>query len=384
MSAATEAYLWCLYSRCTTDDGIIVLADQSKRRPIGHYRVDEVDRLANDIRRNPGCFLKVNVFDGGKMAERLREKVKQHGCGYVVGNTDEVKTIIGIGLDVDAGKSEKYLSRAEALQALEAMPKPPTLIVNSDGDWLGFHSYWLLRQPVRIESEEQRKLWEAKATRWQKRLQALAKQIGGKSIDSTADIARFLRPVGSLRSSGNRVLTYCYTPGRFYAHDDLYIPPDDDEIQADAKARVQALFNDKLGPVSDSDKPIQAYVDAARITPEQLLSEAGYTDLGNGQWRRPDASSAGRSLLIATGLDRPGINSFSGADPLFACLKRDGGVGAFHSVDSMFVRVRFGGDWKAASAWSRSKIDEQRFAGVSIGHIVNRFAGAGLEVAANG
>ena len=366
MSCATETYLWTLYSRCTPDDGVIVLVDHTKYRPIGLYRNDEVDRLADDIRRNPGCFVKVNLLDGEKMAERLRGKILQRGFGYVVGATEEVKTIIGIGLDVDAGKSDKYLTRSEELQAMRAMPRPPTLIVNSDGDSLGFHAYWLFRQPVRIESEEQRKVWEARATRWQSRLKSLAKVIGGKEIDSTADIARLLRPVGSVRSSGNRVSTYCYEPGRFYADHDLYIPPDDDEIRRDAKRAVRAIVDRLVGPVADSDKPIKDYIDSAFISPEQLLSEAGYTDLGSGQWRRPGASSSGRSLLIASKLDRAGINVFSGADPAFSCVKRDGSVGGFHSVDEMFVILRHGGKWKAAAAWCWSRINEQRFAGISL------------------
>jgi len=371
MSAAAEAYLWTLYSRCDPADGEIVLVDSTARRPIGFYPVTDLDRLATDIRLNPGCFIKVNLMDGEAIAARQAEKVRQDGFGWTVGRIAEVKTIIGLHLDVDAAKSEKYLTREQAIACLKAMPVEPTLTVSTDGDNGGFHSYWSLQKPVRIESEADRKQWQSTALRWQNRLKEIALDVGGKSIDSTANIDRVLRPVGSLRVSGNRVLNYGFS-GQFFRPEDFYIPPTDAEIQDEAKVSVKALFRDVLGPINATGSVITDYIDAAGITPQSLLSEAGYTQLNNPmEWRRPDAASAGRSLKIATELDRSGINMFSGGDPLFGCLKRDGSVGRFHSVDAMFVILRHGGDWKAAARWCAQQIGDSIRQQVNLEAIVN-------------
>jgi hypothetical protein len=367
----TLTYLKILYAGCLPDYGEIVLVDKTKCRPIGIYRFDELERLATDIQRNAGCFLKINPMDSGKMAERQAEKIRTQGYGWTVGNIPEVKSIIGFHLDVDAAKSDKYLSRDQALEALAAMPIPPTMVVNTDGIGAGFHAYWLLQVPIRITSDAVRKYWIALAKRWQERLKSLALEIGGKEIDSTANIDRVLRPVGSLRDSGNRVSIHSFSE-QFYFDNELYIEPTIDEIQADAQQSVKKLFDNVLGPIRHTGRPIDDYIEAAYITPETLLAEAGYTQLRDPlEWRRPGAANPGRSLKIANKLDTLGINVFSGGDPLFSCMKQDGSVGKFHSVKEMFVIIRHGGDWKAASKWCRQQIGDSLRATVDIGGITN-------------
>jgi len=371
MSAATEAYLWTLYNRCIVDDGEIVLVDSTARKPIGIYRVDERDRLARDIQKHASCFIKVNLMDSAKIAERQAEKVRTQGYGWTVGNCSEVKSIIGIHLDIDAAKSDKYLTRSQAIDSVNRMPVVPSMIVSTDGSGGGFHVYWCLDQPARIENESDRDQWKAMALRWQERLKAIAIEVGGKSIDSTANIDRVLRPVGSVRASGNRVANHSFSD-RYYQPHELYIEPTVDEIQTDAQRSVKALFRSVLGPIDSTGKPVQDYINAAFITPELLLSEAGYTQLRDPlEWRRPNAASSGRSLKIATKLDRTGVNVFSGGDPLFSCIKPDGSVGKFYSVDEMFVILRHGGDWKAAARWCGQQINEAIQRTVSIGGITN-------------
>ncbi len=369
MSNSTLTYLRILYEGLLPDCGEIVLVNHTKQRPIGVYRLDELDRLASDIQRHDGCFIKVNLMDSGKMAERQAEKVRTQGYGWTVGNANEVKSIIGLHLDVDAAKSDKYLTRDQALKALASMPVPPGLIVNTDGIGAGFHAYWTLQVPIRIVSDSIRQHWIAIAKRWQERLKTLAIEIGGKSIDSTANIDRVLRPVGSLRASGNRVSIH-HCSHQFYFESELYIEPTVDEIREDVTKMVRAKCDELLGPVDLGDRPINAYIDAVRITPEMLLDEAGYTFLRGDEWRRPGAASAGRSLKIASKLDRPGINVFSGGDPLFSCDKTDGGVGKFYSVDEMFVIIRHGGNerihWKAAARWCREENAKQLSKGVNL------------------
>lgn len=351
-----KEYLAALYGRCATNDGEIVLVDASKCRPIGFYRIDEPDRVASAIDRAGECFVKVNLMDAARTKQRQAEKTRQGGFGYAVGNRAEVKTIIGFALDLDAGKRAEYPTREEAIKACDRMPKRPTLIVDSDGPQGGFHVYWLLASPHRIESEEDRTWWSKAAHRWQERLRANVLALSGKAVDSTANIDRLLRPVSSLRQSGQRVDAFRFDPC-FYGVADLYLPPSDREIGADAEREVRVII-DRLGLVRPTGQPISDYLTAAGITVEMLLSESGYTQLRDLQWRRPNANNAGRSLLIATN-GRAGINVFSGADPVFGSMTREGGAGRFHSLEAVFVALRFGGDWKAAAVWCRQRIDEQ-------------------------
>ncbi len=349
---ATERYLkdGC-YRNCTIDDGVIILVDKSKRKLIEVFNVNQLDRLVDAIHANPGCFIKVNLIDGDKFEARRRE------CGhdYLIGKTEEVKTLVGIQLDVDAGKSDAYLSRREALETLCKMPRMPSMIIGTDGRVGGYHAYYLLEKPHRIIDNVDREKWRMTAVRWQAQLNKLFK---GK-LDSTANIDRMLRPVGSLRASGNRVELY-YTTGNRYTEQDFYIPPSDDELREKAKVSVRKTFETILGPVEQSDKPIQAYIDAAGITPQSLMSEINYQQLRNpDEWMRPESSTKSRSVKIGTELERPGINVFSGGDPRFSCLQKNGDVGKFYSVDHMFVIIRFGGDWKAAAKWCHEQIDKK-------------------------
>lgn len=361
MSRAAEEYLSTLYSRCTPGDGEIVLVDSTKRQPIGSYQFDELPRLAVDIRMNAGCFIKINPMDAGKIASRQAEKIREHGFGWCVGNAAEVRTVIGFHLDVDANKGDHYPTREQAIAALWSMPVSPTLVVNSDSQEAGLHAYWLFADPQRIRSEAERKEWSEKSRRWLARLREAVKRIAGddKKVDSTANLDRALRPVGSVRASGNLVSIHC-NENRFYSVDDLYLPPSDEEIQVSAAAKAKALFDSVLGPVVATGRPIQDFIDAAYITPETLLAEAGYVQLRDPlEWRRPGAANPGRSLKIATKLDTPGINVFSGGDPLFTCTQKNGSVGRFYSVAEMFVILRHAGNWKAAAGWCRQQIGER-------------------------
>lgn len=361
----TLQYLHALYGRCEAGAGEIVLVESTKRRPVAVFRLHEIDFAAGEAASHLDLYLKVNLMDCRKMADRLGEKLRTQGYGTVVGNRSEVKTVVGLHLDADAGKSSKYHSRDEVLGILNRMPVPPSLIVNSDGPEGGFHPYWLLRNPILIDSEETRERISAIAFRWQEHLKRLA---DGK-VDSTANIDRVLRVVGTRRSNGNWVSCEHYDPKALYEIDELTLPATDDEIRREVSQQVRVLANETLGPVERSDEPITAYINASFLTPEALLAEAGYEQLRDPlEWRRPGAANPGRSLKIATSHDRPGINVFSGGDPVFACLKSNGSAGKYYSVDEMFVRLRHGGNWKAAARWCRERIEAEadRRSGVDI------------------
>ena len=352
MSAQFEAYRATLYARCTDEDGELVVIDRTKKKAVGIFRFDD-PALVQAVRRRE-VFIKPNPIDGDRLRERLHE-----ARGYAVGRIDEVKTLVGFFLDVDAGKRPEYPTRQQAVEACLAMPKAPTLFVDSDGDTGGFHVYWLLEKPHRIIDEADREKWQAMSRRWQERLREIVKELSGKTIDATANIDRMLRPCGSVRASGNEVRCYWFER-RYYRPDDLFIAPSKREIVDDVRRNVRAELNQLLGPIKNTGRPVSDYIEAAGLTPQALLIDAGYMPLRDPlEWQRPGASNPGRSLKIATSHERQGVNIFSAADPHFDCMKRDGSPGRFYSVDEMFVSLRFQGDWQSAARWCRQQMTKE-------------------------
>lgn len=215
MLGETAAFLDAMFGDCGKDDGQIVLVQANRRQPIGVFPVGTSDRLMEVAKVSqvfPGCYYKTQLMDGEAMAKRSKES------GYsVVGKRSEVKSIVSLALDVDAGKSEKYVSRHMALMCLADMPLPPTLIVNSGGADGGFHVTWKLSQPHRITDDRERV--QAIARRW---CDLLAEKFRGK-LDNTSNIDRVLRVVSVPRLDGKSVYAEEYHPERVYSLKDFEV-----------------------------------------------------------------------------------------------------------------------------------------------------------------
>lgn len=211
MIAETAAWLDTLYSKCNEDDGQIVVVHSCRKYPVAVHEVGTGKRLvdaAKEMHEFPGCYIKINLMDWSKIERRM----KREGKKSAVGGIDEVKTIVGIQLDVDAGKNEKYISRSHALHALAKMPLPVSLVINSNDQIGGFHAYWLLEQPYRIPSEAKRKQLQKVGKAWNEKLKSLC---NGK-LDSTSNIDRVLRVVGVPRLDGGKVTLHSYDHERLY------------------------------------------------------------------------------------------------------------------------------------------------------------------------
>jgi hypothetical protein len=352
----TLCWMRHLYDRCKLGDGhiVIVAANKSKSctwRSVASIPCRHIEQAAQVATSLPDLYVKVNLMDADAMAQRLAEKRLTNPRAQITGNRDEVKTVVSFHLDVDANKPG-YLDRETTLALLDKMPKPPTMVVNSKGSVGGFHAYWCLREPFRIQTPADREYISKLTLRWQRRLDELT---GGK-LDSTANIDRVLRTVGSQRSSGEFVSLQYDRPDAIYSLRDLALPPSGDEIRSEAQRVVTKQINEILGPCKSTGQPISDYIRAASVTVEALLEAHGYQRLRDDEWIRPNSESGSRSLKIATKLGTPGINVFSGSDPHFPCLQRDQRVGRFYSLEEMFVRLRHGGDWKAAARWCAEKI----------------------------
>jgi hypothetical protein len=110
-----------------------------------------------------------------------------------------------IELDVAGGthsenaKKHYFPTKAAARAFLEALPHPPSVIVDSGG---GLHAYWLFRELWVFEDEDERLDAAALVEGWQRFLQRRAREQG-IDIDSTHDLARVLRVAPSLNHKVN-------------------------------------------------------------------------------------------------------------------------------------------------------------------------------------
>ncbi|MDA8743977.1 hypothetical protein N9N28_05015 [Rubripirellula amarantea] len=266
----TAAYLDAIYGKCDHDDGEIIFVDSTKRETVLACRVGDGKALvsaAQAIDGRVGHYLKVNLMDADAMRERGKREDKDR---FIVGNAGEVKTIVSLHLDCDAGKSSKYHSRKEMLRLLDQMPHKPTLVINSDGDDGGFHAYWILDRPHRIVDELDRERVQGIANRWQSHLNNLA---DGK-LDSTADISRLLRIVGQCRRNGNVVACHHYDPSAIYSLADLTLPIEAAEVVREARREMHRRIVEAIGsPPKSSGIESRASAYVARMEPSISGSE---------------------------------------------------------------------------------------------------------------
>jgi len=108
----------------------------------------------------------------------------------------EVQAVTCIAADIDAGKPG-YPTQAEVLEALKRCPLAPSMVNLSGKLDGGVHAFWMLDEPFVIESGADRAAVKDISRRWQ--LEVLKPLLDGQGkLDSTFDLARVLRPAGTV------------------------------------------------------------------------------------------------------------------------------------------------------------------------------------------
>jgi hypothetical protein len=286
-------YLKALYGQCKT--GQIVFCGPEQNVVAAVFDVSELEAAAEFIENCPHqLFFKVNPIDRAKTLARSQ---------YGTGQADEVVSIVSIHLDVDANKSDKYGSQDQVLAALAQMPLKPSIILLSDGDNGGFHVYWLLNVPFELTNEAARILASRISKRWETELRRLA---GDKEVDKTGDIARLLRPLDSLRNSGNRVKVYTWFPELRYSIEDFELPP----LETNSEPSPEPSCSSPSGGV------ISDYLDHLGLrTPHDVLMHYGYKQWKSKQgfYIRPKSESGMYSCKYFENGGTPGFTFYSGA-----------------------------------------------------------------------
>jgi putative DNA primase/helicase len=146
-----------------------------------------------------------DVQDAIRFAESRREHDLYIGVGLSprdYGTThrcpsNEVAGIVGLWADIDVN-SDAHAKGAlprTVQDGLEILPKqlPPTFLIRTGN---GIHAWWLFREPLIFESEEERCEAASLAKRWQSLLRLNAASRGW-AFDCLSDLARLLRVPGT-------------------------------------------------------------------------------------------------------------------------------------------------------------------------------------------
>jgi len=218
-----------------------------------------------------------NVESAIQFAESLRERDLYVGVGLSSQDhgsarrcpSNEVAGIVGLWADLDL-KSDahpKAALPATVEDAMTILPDefPPTFVVRTGN---GAHAWWLFREPLVFESDEDRRNAGALALRWQSLLRLNA-AAHGWAFDRLADLARVLRVPGTknCKDSANPkpVAIQSQTDRRYNPSDFVEFLEAHGVPNAEEQERVTQGWKEKV-----ADKPLSVNPNAT--VPEDLLN----------------------------------------------------------------------------------------------------------------
>ena len=240
-----QTYFKTLYSRCTREDGHIFLT-LGPSKIMHRFKADEWQLAAAACVKDKPNYIKYNLQDGDQV-----------GAGSV-GKSSTVKTVVALGLDVDAGK-QQFHSRDHVLTVLASLDAEPTMIVNSAGESGGFHCYWVFEKPIRILDNMER---EFVADTFKRFEEMLREKLDGK-LDSTSNLDRLLRPAGSINEKYGEPVDVLVADGKYYDINDLVncLPAEEPAVVEDLVPFERSYDNEAIGTTfNQSDSSVEMMV----------------------------------------------------------------------------------------------------------------------------
>lgn len=224
------------------------------------------------------------------------------------GDAAGVGAIGGLWVDLDIGteghKKPGIPTLDDALDLLGEDGFPaPTVIIDTGH---GLHAYWLFTQPWVFQDADDR----AAAAAMVKRLQAIIRtkaEARGWNVDSTHDLARLLRPAGTVNRKGEPL------PVKVYMLDEAQRYEPGDFMQYEVKAVIHAQGEDlnlDLSPVTPSPTP------PASTKPGRVLTLVEHNDDPAQHW-------LDKAIRWVQNSEKDGRNE-AGFD--LACELRDAGL----------------------------------------------------------
>jgi hypothetical protein len=133
--------------------------------------------------------------------------------------------ITGTETDAAGKDGHNYPPQARILQSLVDMPLPASIIIRSGRADGGLHVYWLLLCPFIVGTDEDRRRIKSLSERWQRLLKT---KLAPYDLDSTFDLVRVLRPIGTTNHKyGTVVQALEFHPERRYSVEEIeaHLPP---------------------------------------------------------------------------------------------------------------------------------------------------------------
>lgn len=198
--------------------------------------LDEVGRKAAQMAQTCDVYFGIGLQD--KRAVQDMQSKRSDGnsdLSRTRGCAETVISVPGLWLDIDVrGKAHAELNlppaKEDAVELVREFPLAPSILVDSGH---GLHGYWLFREPLTIDSKEERNEAQDLARRFQRTFQAMAAKRGWK-IDNTSDLARVLRLPGTTNRKKEPVRVRMIE----YHEERRYNPCDFEPYLVDDAARV--------------------------------------------------------------------------------------------------------------------------------------------------
>jgi hypothetical protein len=186
------------------------------------------------------------------------------------GTADDVIALPGLFMDLDLYSPGAHTETAlpgtvdDVVNLLTEFPLPPSLLIDSGH---GLYAHWVFREVLTLDDARERVRVAVALRRLQGEIQRLGRAHGWK-FDSTADLARVLRPPGVVNRKTEPVLTRVLHEGgdRYLLEEIEDVLPDDERSRMQASSDQPAWVT--LDPIL-KDCPFLAHCrDDAKTLPE--------------------------------------------------------------------------------------------------------------------
>ena len=251
---AVRGFFQEMYGECVTREARLVLwSARDKRSRWAASLSDAVSMVeAQAAASDPYFGVCLQSFDAAREERASRTGDVEPAMDFVRGYASTATVMPGLWLDLDfAGPAHEKRglprTRDDAARILSKLALEPTWVIRTGG---GLHVYWLFREPWGLESEDERARAAACIRGWQTLAIDVAADMGF-SMDSTHDLSRVLRPVGTTNHKYDTAVGFEVSDGRRYN-------PSDFEEWVDVVVPVHSALPErveKLGNVTDEMQP---------------------------------------------------------------------------------------------------------------------------------
>lgn len=210
----TKEFLSKIYEGCS--EGFLTITMLPDRKTLW-FKVNDLEKASNAAKKYGD---KTNTFFG----VGLRKNILKNGFR---GSEQDILCLPTLYADIDIkggahAQTSLPSSVGEAIDFLNNLKIKPSIIVNSGN---GIHSYWLLKKPFIIETDNDRKYIATIFKNFGKYINSEAKKLGWK-IDNVYDLARILRVPGTINHKlgiGTKCEVISYTGVRYKISDFMQV-----------------------------------------------------------------------------------------------------------------------------------------------------------------